>query len=69
MLEIDEFDENDQIDEEVQVPMLFEVKITATGEVRDKDGNLLNVVPIEKTQIFTAQELDEFVANLKEDDD
>jgi hypothetical protein len=69
MLEIDEFDENDQVDEEVQVPIRFEVKVTATGEVRDKDGNLLNVIPIENTVIMTAQELDEFVANMKEDND
>jgi hypothetical protein len=69
MLEIDEFDENDVVDEEVQVPILFEVKVTATGEVRDKDGNLLNVVPMESTAVMTAQELDEFVANMKEDND
>lgn len=37
--------------------MKFVVKIEATGEVRDKDGNLISSTPVESTQIVTAEEL------------
>lgn len=36
--------------------MSFAVKITAVGEVRDKDGNLLSAEPVEFNQIMTADE-------------
>lgn len=36
---------------------MFEVKITAVGEVRDKDGNLLSSEPIEMTKIVSESEL------------
>lgn len=61
MLEIDEFDEFDEVDEEVQAPIRFEVKVTATGEVRDKDGNLLSAEPYESTAVMTEWELKEFL--------
>jgi hypothetical protein len=35
----------------------YELKFTATGEVRDADGNLLNQTPIEHTVIVTEDEL------------
>lgn len=38
----------------------FEVKITAVGEVRDKDGNLLSTVPVEFTQTMSETELRAF---------
>jgi hypothetical protein len=38
----------------------FAVKITAVGEVRDKDGNLLSATPVEFTQIMDADEVRAF---------
>jgi hypothetical protein len=35
---------------------MFEMKITATGEVRDADGNLLSSEPIETTQLVTEEQ-------------
>lgn len=35
----------------------FEVKVTAVGEVRDADGNLLSTSPVESTMEVTADEL------------
>jgi hypothetical protein len=40
--------------------MLFEVKITAVGEVRDADGNLISAEPVEFVQTMTEQELRQF---------
>ena len=37
----------------------FEVKVVATGEVRDKDGSLVNNVAAEGTQVMTADQLRE----------
>ena len=37
--------------------MKFEVKITATAEVRDKDGNLKSSEPVEATLTMTEDEL------------
>lgn len=37
----------------------FEVKVTATGEVRDADGNLISSEPIETTMVLTGDELDQ----------
>lgn len=42
---------------------MYEVKITAIGEVRDKDGNLIESVPIEVTKIMSEDE----IASMKED--
>lgn len=38
---------------------LFEVAISATGEVRDADGNLVSSEPIEATMHVTAEQLAE----------
>lgn len=35
---------------------MYELRITATGEVRDKDGNLLRSEPIESVQTITEAE-------------
>lgn len=35
---------------------MFELKITATGEVRDADGNLISQQPIEATALLTEAE-------------
>lgn len=41
-------------------PLLFEIKVTATGEVRDKDGNLISSTPVEfETKQVTAEQLAE----------
>lgn len=37
--------------------MRYAVKVTATGEVRDSDGNLISSTPIESTEHFTEAEL------------
>lgn len=36
---------------------LFEITLTATGEVRDADGNLISQVPISQTVMVTEAEL------------
>lgn len=36
---------------------LFEITITATGEVRDAEGNLVSSSPVEATMRVTAEEL------------
>lgn len=41
-------------------PALFQVKITAIGEVRDADGNLLSAEPVEFIQNMTEDELRAF---------
>lgn len=48
-------------EEELQNPDIkkFEIVITAVGEVRDADGNLVEQIPIESTQIVTEAELRE----------
>lgn len=38
----------------------YEVKITAIGEVRDKDGNLISAEPVEFNQTMTESELRAF---------
>lgn len=38
------------------MPDLYELKIVATGEVRDADGNLISNEPIEATRIVTEEE-------------
>lgn len=37
--------------------MTYEVKITAVGEVRDADGNLIEQVPVEGVERLTHAEL------------
>lgn len=37
--------------------MMFKVKISATGEVRDKDGNLLSSSPVEGEMVVSASDL------------
>lgn len=37
--------------------MMYEVKITAVGEVRDAEGNLISAEPIEMTKIVNEEEL------------
>lgn len=44
---------------------LFELRITATGEVRDADGNLLNQVPIESVQVVTAEEAERILSGIQ----
>lgn len=52
--------------------MKFEVKITAIGEVRDADGNLLSSEPVEFSQMMSESELraqgltDEQICEIKE---
>lgn len=36
---------------------LYEMRITATGEVRDADGNLISSEPIETVQILTEEQV------------
>jgi hypothetical protein len=36
---------------------MFEIKVTAVGEVRDADGNLISAEPIEATQIVSESQL------------
>lgn len=38
-------------------PLHFEVTITATGEVRDADGNLIETVPVTGTTTMTAEQV------------
>ena len=38
-------------------PKLFEVRITATGIVRDVDGNIVSEQPIEAVTILTEDEV------------
>lgn len=45
--------------------LTFEVKITAIGEVCDKDGNLLSAEPVEFNQTMTEQELQSFIEGEK----
>lgn len=38
---------------------LFQMTITATGEVRDAEGNLISSEPIEATVLLTAEQVEE----------
>jgi hypothetical protein len=38
---------------------MYEIKVTAVGEVRDSDGNLISAEPVEMTKTVTEQELRE----------
>jgi hypothetical protein len=46
---------------------MYEITIVATGEVRDKDGNLLSSSPIEMTGQVTEEEAIEMGLIEKED--
>lgn len=37
--------------------LMFQVKITAIGEVRDIDGNVLSAEPVEFNQTMTADQI------------
>lgn len=43
------------------MPELYEMTISATGEVRDADGNLISAEPVEATVTLTADELAAFL--------
>lgn len=45
---------------------LYELKITASGEVRDAEGNLIEQVPIEQTVTLTADQLNELFKEQEE---
>lgn len=45
---------------------LYELCFTATGEVRDSEGNLLNTVPIEETRLVTEAEAIEILKQQQE---
>lgn len=47
-------------------PMRYRITIEATGEVRDKDGNLVETVPMEHVVDLSAEELEQYLNNLKE---
>jgi hypothetical protein len=42
-------------------PMKFAMKVTAVGEVRDADGNLVETVPVGVEKILTAEELEQIL--------
>jgi hypothetical protein len=48
------------------VAELFEMKITASGEVRDAQGNLVEQVPIEQTVTLTREQVEALVAEQEE---
>lgn len=39
--------------------MKFQVKVVASGEVRDAEGNLISSEPVEATMVLTEDELKE----------
>ena len=45
----------------VTEPLRFSMKVTAVGEVRDAEGNLVETVPVEIEQIVTAEELEQIL--------
>lgn len=45
---------------------LYEMRITATGEVRDKDGNLISAEPVEATAVVTEDQARAIAAHLNE---
>lgn len=45
-------------------PIRYELRITATGTVRDADGNVLNEAPIEATAVLTEDELATYLEGL-----
>lgn len=45
---------------------LFEIVMTATGEVRDKDGNLISAEPIEGRMVVNAEQAAQIRATFNE---
>lgn len=45
---------------------LYEMKIVASGEVRDADGNLVEQIPIEQTVVLTEDQVKALVAEQEE---
>lgn len=42
--------------------MEYEIKLEASGEVRDADGNLVSTHPVEGTTTITQEQLDKLAA-------
>lgn len=42
--------------------MQYEIKLEASGEVRDAGGTLISTHPVESTVVVTQEQLDEIVA-------
>lgn len=47
-------------------PLMFEVKVTATGEVRDATGNLISSTPVETTMVLTEAEVTALITPTEE---
>jgi hypothetical protein len=50
----------------LSTPLRFELVLTATAEVRDKDGNLISNTPVETTALVTEKEAAELLSALNE---
>lgn len=48
------------------MPQLYEIAVTATGEVRDADGNLISSTPVESRITVTEEQLAELLATQEE---
>ena len=46
---------------------LYELKISASGEVRDADGNLINQIPLETTVTVTEEQAAAIRAQLEQE--
>jgi hypothetical protein len=44
----------------------YELRIQATGEVRDADGNLVEQIPVDKTVVLTEDQVRAIVADQEE---
>jgi molybdopterin synthase catalytic subunit len=44
----------------------YRVTITAVGEVRDSEGNLVERVPMEQSMDMTQEELEQYIRDQKE---
>lgn len=45
---------------------LYELRIQATGEVRDADGHLVEQIPVEQTVVLTEDQVKALVAEQEE---
>ena len=50
------------------MPDMYEVRVTATGEVRDADGNLISSAPVETTLTLTEAELSALINPIPQED-
>jgi len=50
------------------MPQMFELKIEASGEVRDAEGNLISVDPITGTAVVTAEQARAIISAITEGD-